>query len=302
MRSTPSPRRSANKTLNTALQEHSGNADLLLTVANARVVQERYSEAIELYQQVLRLRPRDVIALNNYATLLSEKKDRQQQALQLIEQAIEMEGPAMAAAERAVELDPSSAQAQIALGEALRIRSRDWRRMERVYEKGLELDPGNADVQIEYGWFLQATGRAAQSIPYMETAVRLDPFSPLVLWSAAMAHRFNREHDLAIEYAVRALENDPDFIPAGFNAVDFAIEGRLDEAKALIQRSIELSGSRPSPHLLSVLAFVHSRAGEEAKVREVLERLIDQYENEVGMAFAVACVYGFLGTKYGYSS
>ena len=76
---------------------------------------------------------------------------------------------------------------------------------------------------------------------------------------------------------------------------DLAIVGRVDEAITITGKSIELSEPRPSPHLLTVLAFAHSRAGDEAAARRVLDRLIDQYENEVGMAYAVARVYGFLG-------
>ena len=62
-----------------------------------------------------------------------------------------------------------------------------------------------------------------------------------------------------------------------------------------VNDSIALSEPTPSPHHLGVLAFVHHLAGDETATREVLTRLLDQYESAVGMAYAIARAYGSLG-------
>ena len=64
-----------------------------LPISNIRVVQDQFDDAIKLYQRVLKLKPRDVLALNNLATLLSEKEGARQDALRYIDQAIELVGP-----------------------------------------------------------------------------------------------------------------------------------------------------------------------------------------------------------------
>jgi tetratricopeptide (TPR) repeat protein len=73
--------------------QHKDSADLLLGVANVRVVQNRTDEAIALYRQVLQLRPKDVVVLNNLATLLAERPGGAGEALALVDRAIDLAGP-----------------------------------------------------------------------------------------------------------------------------------------------------------------------------------------------------------------
>lgn len=78
--------------LSKALEDHSEDADLLFSVANMRLFLEQVDEADKLYQRVLELRPRHLAALNNRATLLSEMPQRSEEALELIDRAIELAG------------------------------------------------------------------------------------------------------------------------------------------------------------------------------------------------------------------
>jgi tetratricopeptide (TPR) repeat protein len=76
------------------LEKHKTDAALLLSLANVRVVQQRAKEAIELYRQVVGLRPKDVVALNNLATLLGEQPGKgPQEGLAYVDQAIQIAGP-----------------------------------------------------------------------------------------------------------------------------------------------------------------------------------------------------------------
>jgi len=78
-----------------AAQQHNDSAELLLSLANLRVVQQRTNDAVKLYRQLLGLNPRHLLALNNLATLLCESgrpADRQE-ALKYIGQAIDITGP-----------------------------------------------------------------------------------------------------------------------------------------------------------------------------------------------------------------
>ncbi len=76
-----------------ALEDHREDPALLMQVANLRVVQNRIEDALMLYKQVLRLRPRDVQAMNNMATLLAELPPKRKEALDCIDQAIRLVGP-----------------------------------------------------------------------------------------------------------------------------------------------------------------------------------------------------------------
>jgi tetratricopeptide (TPR) repeat protein len=81
--------------LNNALDAHKEQTTLLAAMADIRVRQERYNEAIELYRQILAQQPKNVGALNNLATLLSEQSEskNRNEALAFIQRAIEQVGP-----------------------------------------------------------------------------------------------------------------------------------------------------------------------------------------------------------------
>jgi Flp pilus assembly protein TadD len=61
-------------------------------MANIRVLQDRPAEAIEFYRQALKARPKNVAVLNNLATLLAEQPEGRNQALECIDQAIDLAG------------------------------------------------------------------------------------------------------------------------------------------------------------------------------------------------------------------
>ena len=80
--------------LKKAQQKHKDNLQFLLRLAELRVVQERYDEAVELYRQILRQEPKQVAALNGLAAALAERPEpaKRQEALQCVDQAIKLIG------------------------------------------------------------------------------------------------------------------------------------------------------------------------------------------------------------------
>ncbi|MHC4177966.1 MAG: tetratricopeptide repeat protein, partial [Planctomycetota bacterium] len=76
-----------------AAEDHRDNAAVLSSIANVRIMQQRTDDAVQLYRQVLKLRPKDTVTLNNLATLLAERADTRKDALRHIEDAIRIAGP-----------------------------------------------------------------------------------------------------------------------------------------------------------------------------------------------------------------
>ena len=75
-----------------ALKEHPKSARLLEAVATLRLAQERYSEAIPLYQESAKFAPDNVRLLNNLAMALSEISGREREAVPYARKAIELYG------------------------------------------------------------------------------------------------------------------------------------------------------------------------------------------------------------------
>ena len=77
-----------------ALRDFPLDSILLVEVGNLRIVEHRIDEAIALYRRAIQINENNVIALNNLSTLLAEnpEKDKRQQALPLIDKAIQLAG------------------------------------------------------------------------------------------------------------------------------------------------------------------------------------------------------------------
>jgi len=82
----------AEPVLKGAMEDHPDDIALLLTLANLRVSQKQMDEADKLYQRVIELEPKNLMALNNRATLLSELPERSEEAHRIIDRAIELAG------------------------------------------------------------------------------------------------------------------------------------------------------------------------------------------------------------------
>ncbi len=75
-----------------AIKDHSADAELLFSAAVLRTIHGRPADAIDLFEAVVKLSPKHLLALNNLATLLAEQPQRQQDALRYIERAIAVAG------------------------------------------------------------------------------------------------------------------------------------------------------------------------------------------------------------------
>jgi tetratricopeptide (TPR) repeat protein len=82
----------ADEILSQAGATHENNADLLLSIADMWLAQKKSEKSIDAYRKIIKLRPNDVVALNNLAILLGEQPDGTQEAIMLIDQAIRTAG------------------------------------------------------------------------------------------------------------------------------------------------------------------------------------------------------------------
>jgi TolB-like protein len=78
------------------------------------------------------------------------------------------------AARRALELDPGSAPARVALGTVLRDRF-EWEEAETAYREALAIDPDYPEAHQQYAELLLATGRSGDAVRSAARAAALDP-------------------------------------------------------------------------------------------------------------------------------
>ena len=116
---------------------------------------------------------------------------------------------ARAEARRAIELDPSLAEAHTSLGWVLFIYDWRWLEAEREFRMAIELDPRYSVARQWYAWLLVALGRVDEAMAQARLAVELDPSSVSIRRSLAWLHIMARQPEAAIAYLRRTVALDP---------------------------------------------------------------------------------------------
>ena len=107
---------------------------------------------------------------------------------------------ARAAAERALVLDPSLAEAHVAMGAVATYSDWDPRLAERFFQEALRLSPNDASAHY---WYTQSLvlldTRFEEALPHARRATQLSPVDPWVQFWHCAVHFFSRDFEPAIE-------------------------------------------------------------------------------------------------------
>ena len=175
---------------------------------------------------------------------------------------------AVASAEKAVELAPDLAAAQLALGFARANGRLDMKGARLPYDRAAKLGAGDADILLMYAFYCANDGRTADALAAVDRAVLLDPVNARA-WRAAGKVRYSaRRYTEAIEHARRALEMRPTLADTnamiGYSLVHLR---RYDEARTA------LLGEPGAVFRLTGLAIVARRLGDDTAARKARDEL-----------------------------
>jgi tetratricopeptide (TPR) repeat protein len=148
---------------------------------------------------------------------------------------------AKAAAEQALRLDDSLAEAHTAL--AITIYYGDWnfKAVEKEYKRALELDQNSAITYRVYAHFLKNMGRFDEALEANQRSLMLDPRSITSQRDRGMFLYQARRYDEAIEQCQRTIELDPTFLRNyHWLARAYADKGLYDQAVAAYLREEEV--------------------------------------------------------------
>jgi TolB-like protein/DNA-binding winged helix-turn-helix (wHTH) protein/Tfp pilus assembly protein PilF len=199
------------------------------------------------------------------------------------------------AARRALELDPSQAEAWAALATAEYTIAWNPEGGEEYFQRAVKAAPGNATVWQWYGWFLISRSRFDDAASAFATARNLDPLSPIVITDAGYPDFFARRYDTAIPHFRDALAQDPNFVQAHVALGRAYLQmGRIEEARQTFERAAVLS--ERSYITLTYLAMVSARAGAHDRAHELLQEIRrSPSAREYVSPFAFVFAYAALG-------
>jgi len=197
---------------------------------------------------------------------------------------------ARAAAERAVRLDSTLAEAWSALADVRFYADWDWAGAEEAFRRANELNPSISMNRFHYAWLLLVLDRYDEAVVQHELARELDPFTPFQSALLGWCYLYGGDTERAKEEARRTLELNPDEM-SGLLVLGAAqqIEGRHDEAIATHERMGELY-----PFLQWLTGATYARAGRAEDARRIAAE-IEAREVTAWDAFGLAVLYGALG-------
>jgi tetratricopeptide (TPR) repeat protein len=200
---------------------------------------------------------------------------------------------AAAAAIRALQIDPYSAEAHAALGYVHHYEWR-WADAEHEFRRAIELNPSYPLVRIWYANLLVSRRRIDDAVREVIAARDLDPLSLVVTTNVGWTLAFARRHDEAIEQFRRTLELDSTYVQARTRLVaSLMAVGRADEALAEATRVVSLTDRGTWP--LTELALVYVGTGRRAEARAVLNELLARSRREYVAPWALVRIHDALG-------
>ena len=241
--------------------------------------QEGYQKGIEILEQALANDPTSALA---YAALGQGYSELVHSVLPVME-AMKR---ARFAVEKAVELDPTLAEAHLAL--AMKQFYGDWdlESAEKSLKKAIELNPSLSDAWYQLAWWLELEGFDDEAIAAGEKTVELSPLSSFYVSWLAEQYRDAGDYDKAIELAESVLALSPNYPVAWYALGNVYLEqGRYEDAIAAHTKIAH----RP------FWAFAYGQtlawAGEPEKALEVAKG----YEHEPANAIPLTVIYAALG-------
>jgi tetratricopeptide (TPR) repeat protein len=203
---------------------------------------------------------------------------------------------ARVAAEKALLIDETLAEAHASLAFVLMHFEWDWPGAEREFKRAIELNPSYATAHHWYAYYLMARGRTDESLAEIKRAQEIDPLSLIISTDVGEMYFFARQYDRAIEQCNKTLELDPEFnLAVRLLGWTYLQKGMHEKAIAELQRAVSLSqGRRDSTALLG---YAYGVVGKREEAKEVLSELKEIGKRSYVAPFEIALVYTGLNEK-----
>jgi TolB-like protein/Flp pilus assembly protein TadD len=202
---------------------------------------------------------------------------------------------ARAAAQKAVELDDTLAEAHTSLA-AVFFDDFEFAQAAKQHERAISLNPNYATAHHFYGMGpLAALGEFDKAIAEEKRALELDPVSPIISASLGAIYTLGRRYDEAIAQLRDTVEMHPEFYWA-HRWLGWALElkGATGEAITEYHKAFELSDD---PIVLAQLAHAEVSVGKQNEARQILARLTEDAKARYVPAYAFAVIHLALGEK-----
>jgi eukaryotic-like serine/threonine-protein kinase len=209
--------------------------------------------------------------------------------------AAEAKPKAKAAAERAIQLDDTSAEAHTSLAVFKLFYEYDWAGCEREFRRAIALNPNYAFAHDQFGLALAFQGRLGEAVAQGKLASELDPLSPQIPIDDIFAFVWQGDYQGAREQAKRAADLDPAYFFPQMTYGWIDIEaGKIQDAIPALQKA----NAMESPAFVTAfLAYAYGASGDRARAMAGMEDLKRRSLHGHVLPFNLALAYIGLGDR-----
>ena len=203
---------------------------------------------------------------------------------------------AQAAAEKALAIDNTLADAYSALGQVKSFYQWDWAGADEQFQKGIALNPNQPLLHHWRSLNLLAMGRLDDARAEMQRALQLDPLQLIINVNLGRIDYYQGRYDEAIKQYQRALVLDENFVRTHLRlGLAYVQQGRFQEALAEYQRAREIGGDTPqiNAHIAHVLAV----SGKKTEALAAIAKLQELSRRQYVPPYDIALAYVGLGEK-----
>jgi len=179
---------------------------------------------------------------------------------------------ARAAAQKALDIDPSLPDANISMGYVKLYHDWNWKEAEYYLRRAIELNPSSSKAYYSLMLCLVQSARFEQGRVALKRALELDPFNMLYQTSAGWLEYYAKRPRVAIEKLEEALTVDPAYpeLQVALGAANEQL-GLFTEAVQHLETAVAVYGQHPL--VQAFLGSAYASSGQQEKALEVLATL-----------------------------
>jgi serine/threonine protein kinase len=200
---------------------------------------------------------------------------------------------ALAAGQRAVELDPQRAEAHVVLAVVTAEYEWDWTRATEIFQKAIRLNPNSMLAHSHYGHCLGRLGDADNAVREARIGSELDPLDPRGTFLLAVCTYQARRYAEAAKLLQTGAELYPNFWPMRLYLAKTLVElGQASKALKEFRKAGDFTAEA-----YATIGYTYGRVGRAAEAGKVIAKLKRRSASEYIASSLIARIHGALGEK-----
>jgi serine/threonine-protein kinase len=257
----------------------------------AKRTKDEILRAIEYFRQAIKLDPKFALA---YARIAETYGSMPAYPYLSPKEAFPQ---AKAAAQQALAIDPTLAEAHTFLAYSLVIYDWNWAEAERSFKRAIELDPNNSDAHFRYGQiYLAPTENLDEAVVEIKRGLDLEPLDINMGATLAWAYLVMGQNGSALEQARKTHDLEPSH-PIGRWMLSqiYIYKGMYSEAISLDEQWLQTDPT--SQFALRDAGIAYAKAGRPDKAEEMISKFREIAKTQYVPTCRIAGIYVALGEK-----